>query len=161
MNCNLFSRPMTRRRSNSHWEQRDMLWCVKTVHLYSKTADMNLTYAWKFKVATKNRKESKVSSDKQWTEHINASIHVEELWHSVHRNTCPCLQPEAATGSPTSVHENHVMRRSRPSSSSSASTWSAWLLLQKQTKGLKKKMWKKKTSWAAGPLRFYLKKVWK
>lgn len=37
---------------------------------------MNLTYAWKFKVATKNREESKVSSDKQWTEHINTSIHV-------------------------------------------------------------------------------------
>lgn len=105
---------------------------------------MNLTYAWKFKVATKNRKESKVSSDKQWTEHINTSIHVEELWHSVHRNTCPCLRPEAATGSPTSVHENRVVRRSRPSSSSSASTWSAWLLLQKQTKGFEKKNKNKK-----------------
>lgn len=127
MNCNLFSWPMTRQRSNSHLERPDMLWRVKTITFIQQNCRHDLNYAWKFKVRNK----------KQWTEHINTSVHIEELWHSVLSQHASELTTWGSNReSKPYVHENHLKRRSSPSPSSSASTWSAWLLLQTQMKGL-------------------------
>lgn len=140
MDCKHLSRPMTWRRSDSHWEQRDASWCVKTVTFIQQNRPtwIEPTPA-RLKSQPKTRKESK-SFIRQAMDRAHKYFHtctVEELWHGVHRNVLVYNLRNRKSDVCTWESRNEAFPRT--SSSSSAFTWSAWLLLQKQTKGLLKK----------------------
>lgn len=163
MNHNLFPWPMTQRHSNSDWEPHD-LWCVKTVFLtliQQRTAEINLTNAWKFKVRTKNQKRIKF----HWRWEMDRAHKYFHTWRRTvaHRSQHASLFTTWGSNRKSNIctwesrHEafKTLLFEQRPL------TWSAWLLLPTQIKGFKKKVVEKKKLLSCWSLKILLKESWK